>query len=202
LVAIMLGSYPPRSGNEGTDAYLDAIEKALLEEPREVAIDCMDPVHGIVRQCTFIPTVAEIHAWCERMSASMRDIVRREDERIAVAQKAAEDAKQEAGEDLTPEERRAVLDRFWQKLGPNFGKRCAPQEETDEARRERIAAMECETYERQCRRITAEYAQAGLEPVTVGGIPVSRELAKLLKVAPREAVRMEGETAVDESETP
>lgn len=179
----MLGSYPPRPENEGSDAYLDAIEGALLDHAREVAIGCVDPVHGIVRHCAFVPTVAEIHAWCDRASADMRDVLRRDDERMTAARQAAKlRAETEATNELTLEERRAVVERFRERLGRNFGMkgidavdvvrakaRGMSVEELAEARaeadRQLRAARSASEKAFNERAMLAQYAARGIDPV-------------------------------------
>lgn len=182
----MLGSYPPRADNEGLDAYLDALENALLDHPREVAIGCMDPLHGVVRQCKFVPTVADIHAWCERMSVDMRDVVRRDDARIA-ADRQAREAKRLM---LADRSVRPTVADLKARLGPTFGidtgfdpvlaTRGEDAGRDREAFRARRASREREANQRS---MLAEYAAKGFEPVFDGGGRV-RSYAIVVSMSP------------------
>lgn len=70
-VGNMLAAYP----NEKTQkSYIGAIASVLMQYPRSVAVRCADPANGVARKTKFVPTVAEVVAWCDPHIESMRDI--------------------------------------------------------------------------------------------------------------------------------
>lgn len=64
-------SYPNGGGQAG-DRYIGALAAMLQSYPRQVVTKCADPVHGIVRECKFLPTPADVVAWCEPQAEKLR----------------------------------------------------------------------------------------------------------------------------------
>src|SRR5580704_1453201 len=62
---LIIGAFPNGGANAG-DSYIGALAATLGSYPRSVAKRCADHVHGVSRDCKFLPTVADIVAWCER----------------------------------------------------------------------------------------------------------------------------------------
>lgn len=61
----------PNGGKNGSEGYLGALAETLGRYPKSVAKRCADRQLGIVRDCKFLPTVADIVAWCERETAPL-----------------------------------------------------------------------------------------------------------------------------------
>lgn len=74
----MISGYPNAKPTDER-GYVGAIASVLIEYPRMVATKCTSPVHGVARELKFLPTVAEVVAWCERSASEMRQPVVRED---------------------------------------------------------------------------------------------------------------------------
>lgn len=88
-VRAIVSAYP-NGGNNAGDGYIGALAAVLGQYPRQVALRCADPVHGVARETKFLPTVADLVAWCERETAPLhRDIAR--EERIAAQLKARDE---------------------------------------------------------------------------------------------------------------
>ena len=63
-VGRMLSAYS--TGSDLPDGYIANVATVLSQFPREVAVQCCSPVHGIARECKkFRPNVGEVHEWCE-----------------------------------------------------------------------------------------------------------------------------------------
>lgn len=187
LVAIMLkhrdGLDPPAG-----PSYVKSLAARLMIEPREVAIACCDPVRGLVAEIFVRPVIADIARWCARESEPLRDWLARQDERLAF------DAK--CGPAVIDRSGRPTIEELRARLGPTFGIRRIDAidimrgkrgEEDEEAARQRRAAESAAAFERSCAAINHDYAQLGIEPVTVTGIPISAELAKQLGRLPKKA---------------
>jgi len=65
LTAAILECYP-NGGHGAGRGYIGALAENLARYPASVARRCADRQHGIVRECKFLPTIADIIAWCER----------------------------------------------------------------------------------------------------------------------------------------
>lgn len=62
----------PNGGAQAGDSYIGALAATLAEYPKSVAQRCADRKTGIARECKFLPTVADIVAWCERETEPLR----------------------------------------------------------------------------------------------------------------------------------
>ncbi len=115
----LLRAFPNGGANAGK-GYIGALASALAEYPRMVAIRCCDPVHGVSRETRFLPTVADVVAFCERETADMRKPVETEDRDARILREMAERAEAEAklqAERAT----RPTIDEMKAKHGPNWG---------------------------------------------------------------------------------
>ncbi len=110
----------PNGGANAGDGYIGALAATLAEYPRMVAVKCCDPVHGVSRETRFLPTVADVVAFCERETAGMRGPVEREDRDARILREMAERAEAEA--QLQAERAaRPTIDEMKAKHGPNWG---------------------------------------------------------------------------------
>jgi hypothetical protein len=66
----IIACYPNGGANAG-DGYIGALTATLASYPKQTALHCADPRRGIVRQCKFLPTVADMVAWLDDMSKSL-----------------------------------------------------------------------------------------------------------------------------------
>lgn len=62
LVGTMLATYPR---SDVSDSYIGAMAAVLCDYPRQIAMSCCNPLKGVVRECKFVPTIADVVAWCE-----------------------------------------------------------------------------------------------------------------------------------------
>jgi hypothetical protein len=62
--------YPNGGANAGK-GYIGALAETLAGYPRQVAVACVG-VKGISAECKFLPTVADVIAWCERAVEPLR----------------------------------------------------------------------------------------------------------------------------------
>lgn len=68
----------PNGGRSAGEGYLGALAAMLGSYPRSVALACSDRVRGVVRACKFLPTPADIVAWCEKETEPLRSRRERE----------------------------------------------------------------------------------------------------------------------------
>lgn len=61
----------PNGGRDAGKGYIGALAATLASYPRQVAMACADQ-KGIVREVRFLPTVADLVAWCERGTEPLR----------------------------------------------------------------------------------------------------------------------------------
>lgn len=103
----------PNGGRGAGEGYLGALAAMLGSYPRSVALRCADRVNGIVRACKFLPTPADIVAWCEKATEPLRDRCEHE---IRVSRQLSERA---ANERLETDDRpcRLTIDELKAKYG-------------------------------------------------------------------------------------
>jgi hypothetical protein len=82
----------PNGGRDAGKSYIGALAAVLVSYPRQTATACADRVNGITRDCKFLPTVADIVAWCERKTDPLRHAAERE-ERITAQLEQREEIK-------------------------------------------------------------------------------------------------------------
>jgi hypothetical protein len=68
----------PNGGKDAGKSYLGALAAILGAYPKQVATECSDPATGIVCECRFLPTVADIVAWCEARTKPLQRQVSRD----------------------------------------------------------------------------------------------------------------------------
>ncbi len=69
----------PNGRNGVSDSYIGNMAALLCTFPRLIALQCADPIKGVVTKTKFIPTVADVVQWCEPLTADMQRSVARED---------------------------------------------------------------------------------------------------------------------------
>ena len=77
--------YPNGGANAG-DGYIGALAATFAGYPKQVARECANTPRGVVAECKFLPTVADVVSWCERHSKSLYgefDRQRRTEEQIS-----------------------------------------------------------------------------------------------------------------------
>lgn len=174
LVIQLLGSYP--YGDKPADSYVGALAAILRTYPRFIVTD----IGKLARECKFLPTIADVVAWCERESNLSRKPLEQEDrEEATLRARAEDDAWQKARLE------RPTLDELKAQFGPNWGikgseqdriederKKAAAAKITEEANRRAIAAMDAEhdwnTAERGHSWALAELVKAQNEKIEKG----------------------------------
>lgn len=118
-VGEMLAAFPNGSP-ANAKGYIGALAAVLGDYPKSVALRCADPVKGVSRETRFMPTVADIVAFCERETAELRGIVDREDH----LEKLAREQRERAEADAVAAAKRAArptYDDLKAKYGENWG---------------------------------------------------------------------------------
>lgn len=67
----IVGCYP-NGGKDAGRSYIGALAATLSNYPKSVAQACADRVKGVARDCRFLPTVADLVAWCEKKTEPLR----------------------------------------------------------------------------------------------------------------------------------
>lgn len=106
----------PNGGRGAGDAYIGALASTLASYPRVVALRCADYPNkpgkrlvGICATAKFLPTPADLIAWCDDAAAPLHSAARRESN--VAAQLAARD--QDRADRPTYEELRAKYGAAW-----------------------------------------------------------------------------------------
>lgn len=168
LKAFPNGSPPDPKG------YIGALAAILREYPRQVALRCADPIKGVSRETKFMPTVADLVAYCERETEAMRKPVDVEDHYAAIARQNRVRANDQ---DQWAEKRkmRPTYDELRAKYGPTWGIAQPCEEPATKAASARMLAEANE------RALLAEYQAAGLEPQRQpDGVLISLTLLRLV----------------------
>ncbi len=119
IVGKMLRGYA-NGGRDASAGYIGALAEVLAQYPRCVASQAGDLVRGVPRDCKFLPTPADVIAWCERETEPLRGIVHKYDEQqgiIAEMRKRREEGEKAAAARKT----RPTLEDLKAKYGPNWG---------------------------------------------------------------------------------
>lgn len=69
----------PNGGQQSSKGYIGALSALLLEYPRQIALECADPVKGVARATKFLPTIADIVGWCDERKISLESWVKSHD---------------------------------------------------------------------------------------------------------------------------
>jgi hypothetical protein len=153
--------------------YIGALSAALMEYPRQIALQCAEPLKGVCRETRFLPEIADIVAWCEPRTNEMRRPIDEEERDRAFAARRRQMA-EEAQRWEEVRKRRLSADEMKAKYGPSWG---ISQPAEDPVLREANARLLAEGNERELLR---QYAAAGLEPQRASdGTPISLSLVKL-----------------------
>lgn len=168
----------PNGGQSAGRSYIGALAAVLCDYPKSVAARCADPLRGVARETRFMPTVADLVAWCERETQAMRTPVEREDRDGRILREMAE--RRDDGEYWQRARlERPTFDDLKAKYGPTWG---LGQHKTDDhAADDRHAAAIDRANQR---------AYARMEGGTVSaGIPITQALlsSNLVKPAPKAA---------------
>lgn len=70
----MLSRYP-NGGAQAGKSYIGSLAQTLCNYPRLVAIACADLMTGVTATCEFLPTPANIIAWCEPRKQGMKETI-------------------------------------------------------------------------------------------------------------------------------
>jgi hypothetical protein len=165
----------PNGRSQAGRSYIGALASLLVTYPKTIALQCADPIRGVARDTRFLPTVADLVAFCERELAAMRDIVEREDraQELAKRQREAADAEKRLADARAV---RPTYDELKAKYGPNWGI-APPTEDTAQARAKAAARLT----EANRIMLMREYAAAGVELTEAApGIPISITLRRIL----------------------
>jgi hypothetical protein len=154
LVGIMLKSYPA-TNQADTREYVVALAGALVLHPREIAAACVHPVAGVVRECMFKPTIADIARWCGREETPLFAAYNAAEAEARTANALANAPR------IVDRSGRPDIDELRAKHGPTWGLKTIVEVERDEAR----AADDRRQREMRDRQVLAEYAALGLDPV-------------------------------------
>jgi hypothetical protein len=173
----MLKSYPA-TNQADTREYVVALAGALVLHPREIAAACVHPVIGVVRECMFKPTIADIARWCGR-----------EETPLFAAYNAAEADARTANAlanapRIVDRSGRPDIDELRAAYGATWGIQTIADLERDEAR----AADDRRQREKRDRQVLAEYAALGLDPVYASdGTLASPSLLRSINRMPRKS---------------
>jgi hypothetical protein len=112
----------PNGGRQADKAYIGVLAATLMQYPRSLALECADPLRGAAQETRFLPTVADLVAWCQRRTYHMQSIVDREDWEAAIV--AERQATAEAEQRLAEARKtRPTYDQLKAMYGPNWGLR-------------------------------------------------------------------------------
>ena len=111
-VGKMIRGYANRGGAD--KGYIGAIAELLCQYPRSLAIECADPLHGVVLTTRFMPTPADIAGWMESRVDRMAGRANAEDRVEQQLRERREFAEQRA-------QPRQTYEELKEKYGPNWG---------------------------------------------------------------------------------
>jgi hypothetical protein len=155
-------------------AYIVNLAATLTGFPAVVVDYVTGPGTGIQAEPgrTYLPTPGEVAKACRERMAHLRALHdAQEAPKRAEERKAARKAEEEA------RKARPSLDDLKAKYGPNYGLKTTDDVENEERREKRIKQ---ETVDRH-NAIAREWDREGKAPPMLGGVPVSKELAGLIR---------------------
>jgi hypothetical protein len=156
-------------------SYIGAIAELLARYPRSVALGAADLATGVPSETRFLPTPADVVAWCERETSAMRKVIEVED-RDAMIERQRQLRAEDAAAWEAKRKDRPNYDELKAKYGPTWG--LSAQTEEDTAVRDSRMRQLAEANERA---LLAEYEAADLEPKrTRDGTLISFSLLRLL----------------------
>jgi hypothetical protein len=190
VVSQMLRGYA-NGGQQASKGYIGALAEVLAGYPRCVAGRAGDLLTGVPSECRFLPTPADVIAWCEREVADLRTIVNRDDEENRVLREMRE-RREDAARLDRERVARPSLDELRAKHGQNWGIGQSDQVIGDAA----AASARVRGEETNRALLFDEYAQAGVDPVEAApGIVLSLELVR--QIADRSAQAAERAEAAE-----
>jgi hypothetical protein len=147
--------------------YVTSVAYVLSRYSDDIIVAATDPRTGLASTTDWLPTIREVTAACEMLSAEAAEFARRDQIiRETLALRKAADG--DRAERLTMDELRA-------RHGPNWGFK---------GQREELAAAHGEgarrQNEREERAILAEYERLGIEPLRAGDVLISPALLKTI----------------------
>lgn len=160
------------SGQAGK-SYIGAIAELLMRYPRSVALKCADPFAGVPRETKFLPTPADVIAWCERQVAPMHEEATRED-RVNEQLRAREEWQNEQKDPILSDKMKAWLDR----TDPVAQALTGEGPHADATKREEQRKVAAAELGKRSAQVQAEWGNAPAP--TIAGLPISRELADKL----------------------
>jgi hypothetical protein len=185
----MLKRYPPTNAPD-TREYVEGLAGEVLLHPREIAIACCDSTRGVVRECMFKPTIADLARWCEREASRLLAAYQSADAEATTANALANAPR------VVDRSNRPSIYELRERYGPTFGIKRVDvidriRGEPDDEERERCVKAEraSQMIERNRRSILAEYARLELDPITArDGMLVSPSLLRSLDRLPHKRV--------------
>lgn len=111
-VGLVAAMYPNRAMADAR-TYLEAASSALVGFPLDVITRMADPRTGIVRECKFLPSIAELCEWCAQAVERLKTDIRQAEDRMRLLDARAESVRVDEPVDkpATDEERAAVVER-------------------------------------------------------------------------------------------
>lgn len=194
-VGILLAAFP-NGGAQASRGYIGALASVLCDYPRIIALKCADPRQGVARETRFLPTVADVVAYCDREKRSLQEIVDRDDYNNALARERQQRAQHDAAQ---TEERksRPTLQQMQERYGDRWG---IGQGDSVKGEAER-SANAAELRQASQRTVLREYEAAGMEPiVSPDGTLVSLELARYAKGVKDEHISTRARQAAEAAE--
>jgi len=169
IVGKILDCYP-NGGRDATRGYIGALASVLAQYPRCVTFFAGDPHKGVPRETRFLPTPADVIAWCEREVADLRGIVDRDDYHRDIREK-MKGREKEAESVAAARATRPTLQQMQDKYGPNWGINQGEKEDL------KVKAARLEIMKRaNTLAFEAECTAAGVDPNSA----VSPSLAALI----------------------
>lgn len=157
----------PNGGQAAGKGYIGALAATLGSYPKQIADRCASR-KGIIVECKFLPTVADIVAWCERATAPLYAQSAREG-RIEL-QLIDRERKPRTIDEMARIENMRL--RFIEQA-------TAPRPEIRAEQQERALAMRQE----RLWEVREEWISRGEDVPTIAGTPVSRELVDAVRKA-------------------
>lgn len=131
-------------------SYIGAMAELLMQYPKIVALACADPFKGVAQECKFMPTTADIVAFCDKRAHPMHEQAARE-KRIQEQFEALDQWKNETVPQSLKDKAKAWLDRTdpvaQQLAGANDAENAARQD----AGLQRIQEANQAVFERECK---------------------------------------------------
>lgn len=184
IVGVILDCYP-NGGRDATRGYIGALAAVLAQYPRCVTSFAGDPHKGVPRETRFLPTPADVIAWCEREVADLRGIVERDDYHREIRERMKR-REEEANSIEAQRKTRPTLQQMKDKYGENWGITSVEKEDlkVKAARQDMMARANTAAFEAECRA-------AGIDPNRVASPSLERLLHGEIRMRKAEALGRE-----------